>query len=81
MYINFNYHGSTYKAGLAKQTEEKIIVLFNDNNLENQFGSSLPFYIHDHSVNFNTPNLSHSELYILNSSISKAIAEQCKDLL
>ncbi len=81
MYINFNYHGSTYKAGLAKQQEGKIIVLLNDNDLEKQFGSSLPFYIENKSVNFNILNRSHSELYALNSSISKAISEQCKDLL
>ena len=81
MYIHFNYHGSTYKAGLAKQPEGKIIVLLNDNNLEKQFGSALPFYIKNSSVNFDTLNRSHSELYALNSSISKAISEQCKDLL
>ncbi|MEJ7684836.1 MAG: hypothetical protein WKG06_44720 [Segetibacter sp.] len=81
MYINFNYHGSTYKADLAKQPEGKIIVLLNDNDLEKQFGSSLPFYVENKSVNFNISNRSHSELYALNSSISKAISEQCKDLL
>lgn len=81
MYINFNYHGSTYKADLAKQPEGKIIVLLNDNFLEKQFGSALPFYIENKSVNFNNLNRSHSDLYALNSSISKAISEQCKDLL
>ncbi|HLL43539.1 MAG TPA: hypothetical protein VK369_10390 [Segetibacter sp.] len=81
MYINFNYHGSTYKAGLAKQPEGKIIVLLNDNDLGKQFGSTLPFYVENKSVNFNILNRSHSELYALNSSISKAISEQCKDLL
>ncbi len=81
MYINFNYHGSTYKADLAKQPEGKIIVLLNDNNLEKQFGSVLPFYVKNKSVNFDTFNLAHSELYALNSSISRAISEQCKDLV
>jgi hypothetical protein len=81
MYINFNYHGSTYKAGLAKQPEGKILVLLNDNELGKQFGSTLPFYVENKSVNFNILNRSHSELYALNSSISKAISEQCKDLL
>jgi len=81
MYINFNYHGSTYKAGLAKQQEGKIVVLLNDNNLEKKFGPALPFYIKNKSVNFDTPNRSHSDLYALNSSISKAISEQCVDLL
>lgn len=81
MYINFNYHGSTYKADLAKQSEGKIIVSLNDNDLEKQFGSSLPFYIENRSVNFNILNRSHSDLYALNSSISRAICEQCKDLL
>ena len=81
MYINFNYHGSTYKAGLAKQPEGKIVVLLNDGDLEKQFGSSLPFYIEDKAVNFNILNQFHSDLYALNSSISKAISEQCKDLL
>ncbi len=81
MYINFNYHGSTYKAGLAKQPEGKIIVLLNDNTLEKQFGQALPFYVKNKAVIFDNPNRSHSELYALNSSISKAISEQCKDLL
>ena len=81
MYISFNYHGSTYKAGLAKQPEGKILVLLNGNDLEKQFGSALPFYIKNKSVNIENPNRSHSDLYALNSSISKAISEQCKDLL
>lgn len=81
MYFNFNYQGSTYKADLAKQSENDVLVLFNDNKLEKQFGSSLPFYIENHSVSFNTTNRSHSALYALNSSISKAISEQWKELL
>lgn len=81
MNINFNYHGSTYKADLAKQGENKIIVLLNNNSLEKQFGSSLPFYIHNHTVEFNTLNRSHSDLYALNSIVSKAIREQCRELL
>ncbi len=81
MYIHFNYHGSSYEAGLAKQPEGKIVVLLNDNDLEKQFGSSLPFYVEDKSVNFNTLNRCHSELYALNSTISKAISEQCQDIL
>ena len=81
MNINFNFHGSTHKAGLAKQGENKIVVLFNDDDLEKQFGSSLPFYVENKSVSFNTLNRSHSELYALNSTISRAISEQCKDML
>lgn len=81
MYIHFDFHGSTYKAGLAKQGDNKIVVLFNDDDLEKNFGPSLPFYVENKSVGFNILNRSHSELFALNSSISKAIAEQCKDLL
>ena len=81
MYINFSYHGSTYKAGLAKQPEGKITVLLNDDDLEKRFGSALPFYIKNKTVKFDNPNRSHSELFALNSYISKAILEQCKDLL
>ena len=81
MYINFNYHGSTYKAGLAKQGDNKLEVKINDDKLEKQFGTSLPFYIENKSVGFNTFNRSHSDLYALNSSISKAIAEQCTEIL
>lgn len=81
MHIHFNYHGSTYKAGLAKQPEGKITVLFNDDDLERQFGSSLPFYVKNKLVNFKISNRSHSDLYALSSTISKAISEQCKDLL
>lgn len=81
MYIHFNYHGSEYEADLSKQSEEQVVVLLSNNDLEKQFGSSLPFYIKNKSVSFNTLNRSHSELYALNSTISKAISEQCKDLL
>jgi hypothetical protein len=80
MYISFNFHGSTYRADLAKQDDNKIVVLFDDEGLEKQFGS-LPFYIQDHSVEFNTLNPCHSDLYALNSTVSKAISEQCKDIL
>jgi hypothetical protein len=81
MYIHFNYHGSTYKADLAKQGENKFVVLLNDNSLEQQFGSSLLFFIRDHLVEFNTANPSHSDLYAINASVSKAINEQYKELL
>jgi hypothetical protein len=81
MQIKFNFHGSTYKAGLAKQPEGKLTVLLNDNGLEKKFGSKLPFYVKNKSVNFDNPNRSHSELYALNSTISKAIVEQCEDIL
>lgn len=81
MYIQFNYHGSTYKAGLAKQSENKVLVLLEDEDLEKQFGSSLSFYIENKAVNFETANRSHSELFALNATISKAISEQCKDIL
>lgn len=81
MNINFNYHGSAYKADVAKQPEGEIVVLLNDGDLEKQFGSSLPFYVTNHSVSFHALNRSHSELYALNSTISKAIAEQCQDIL
>jgi|GEM_PF-7067844 len=81
MYISFDYHGATYKAGLAKQGDNKIVVLISDDYLEKQFGSALPFYIHGKSVDFNILNRCHSDLYAINSTISKAITEQCKELL
>lgn len=81
MNIQFNFHGSTYKAGLAKRGDDKIEVLINDDTLGKQFGTSLPFYIKNKSVNFDILNLSHSDLYALNSSISKAISEQCAAIL
>jgi len=81
MNIHFNFHGSTYKAGLARQGDNKLVVRFNDHNLEKQFGSTLPFYIENRSVNFKILNRSHSDLYALNSSISKAIKEQCTEIL
>ena len=80
MYIHFIYHGTTYKAGLSKQEDDKILVSFDDKNLEKEFGSSLPFYVKGKSVEFHTPNLCHSDLFALNSSISKAIKEQCLEL-
>jgi len=81
MYIQFNFHGSTYKAGLARQGDNKLVVRFNDNNLQKQFGSTMPFFIENKSVNFKILNRSHSDLYALNSSISKAISEQCTEML
>ena len=81
MNIQFNFHGSTYKAGLAKQGENEIQVKIKDNRLEKQFGSCLPFYIENKSVNFKSPNRSHSDLYALTSSISRAIVEQHQEIL
>lgn len=81
MNIHFNFHGSTYNAGLAKQGDNKLEVLIKDDVLEKQFGHSLPFYIQNKSVNFDTYNRSHSDLYALNASISKAIVEQCSEIL
>ena len=81
MYIHFNFHGSTYQAGLAKKGDNKIEVEIKDQYLEKQFGASHPFYIENSAVKFNNPNRSHSDLYALNATILKAIKEQCKDLL
>jgi hypothetical protein len=81
MNISFKFHGSVYKADLAKQGENKLVVQINDDGLEKQFGSTLPFYIDNKSVGFDTLNRSHSDLYALNSSISRAISEQCQEIL
>jgi hypothetical protein len=81
MNINFNYHGSTYMADLARQGNDKIVVQFDNTELKKQFGTSLPFYIRDKSVEFDILNKCHSDLFALNSSISKAIREQCSDML
>jgi hypothetical protein len=81
MKINFSFHGSTYHAGLAKAGDNKLVVLFKDKELEKQFGRSMPFYVKNRKVAFDNPNRSHSDLFALNSSISKAIAEQCKEIL
>lgn len=81
MYISFQFHGTNYKAGLAKQGKDKIVVLLNDDGLERQFGASLPFYVENKTVGFNTLNRSHSDLFALNSTISKAIKEQCEEIL
>lgn len=81
MNIHFNFHGSTYKAGLAKRGDNRIEVLIKDSKLEKQFGPRHPFYIKNKSVNFDILNRSHSDLYALNSCISKAISEQCADML
>jgi hypothetical protein len=80
MKINFSFHGSIYQAGLAK-AGDKLVVLFKDKELEKKFGRSMPFYVKNRKVAFDNPNRSHSDLFALNSSISKAIAEQCKEIL
>jgi len=81
MNLHFNFHGSTYRAGLAKQGDNKLEVKIKDEKLSKQFGGSLPFFIENKSVNFDILNRSHSDLYALNSSISKAIAEQHNEIL
>lgn len=80
MHINFTYHGTTYKAGLSKLEDDKILVSLDDKTLEKEFGSPLPFYLKNKSIEFHTSNLCHSDLFALNSSISKAIKEQCVEL-
>jgi hypothetical protein len=80
MKINFSFHGSTYQAGLAK-AGDKLLVLFKDKELEKKFGTSMPFYVENKKVAFDNPNRSHSDLFALNSSISRAIAEQCEEIL
>lgn len=81
MNIHFNFHGSTYKAGLAKRGDNTLEVKIKDDTLGKQFGTSLPFYIRNKSVDFDIQNLCHSDLYALNSSISKAISEQHQEIL
>jgi len=69
--------------GMPSKTpiSDKLEVKIKDDTLGKQFGTSLPFYIKNKSVNFDILNLSHSDLYALNSSISKAISEQCHEIL
>lgn len=81
MNLHFNFHGSTYKAGLARQGDNKLEVSIKDERLKKQFGGSLPFFIRNKSVDFDIQNRSHSDLYALNSSISKAITEQFNEIL
>jgi hypothetical protein len=81
MNLQFKFHGSTYKAGLSRKSDNKLEVKIKDEKLKNQFGSPLPFFIENKSVNFDILNKSHSDLYALNSSISKAIAEQYNEIL
>lgn len=81
MNIHFHYHGSAYEADLSKQEDDTILVLFDNNQLGQKFGSSLPFYVKNKTVEFNNCNRCHSDLFALNSSISKAIEEQCEELL
>ncbi len=80
MNINFNFHGSPYTADLHKNEDNIILVQFNGCELEKRFGSTLPFHIENKSVAFDTLNLSHSDLYELNSTISRAITEQCSEI-
>jgi hypothetical protein len=81
MYINFNYKGSAYRANLAKEDGNKIVVKLNDNYLGKHFGSAFYFYINNEKVGFKSLNPSHSELFALQSTIKNAIVEQAKDLL
>jgi hypothetical protein len=80
MNIHFSYLGSTYKANLTKEQDNKVQVIFNDKILKDEFGSSLQFFINEKTVEFITYNRCHSNLFALNSSISKAIKEQLVDL-
>jgi hypothetical protein len=80
MNINFNYKGSNYRAGVSKETNDKIVVRLNDNYLGRQFGS-LHFSVDNKHVDFNTLNPCHSDLFALQSTIKHAISEQAKELL
>jgi hypothetical protein len=81
MNINFTYKGCTYKADLAKEAGNKIVVKLDDKRLGNQFGPALRFSIEDKKIGFNSSNRSHSDLFALQCSIKNAIAEQAKDIL
>ena len=79
--INFNFRGTVHKAILEKDENNRLVVSLKNDHLETQFGAYLPFYVEDKNVAFETPNKCHSDLYALNSTISRAIAEQCGELL
>lgn len=81
MHIDFQFHGSRYSAGLRKKDDKMLLVEFENQELKTQFGPSLPFKVENHDVDFDILNLAHSELYELNSTISRAIKEQCADML
>ena len=81
MNINFNFKGSTYKADLAKEAGNRIVVKLNDKQLGKQFGSALRFSVEEKKVGFNFSNRSHSDLFALQSSIKNAIVEQAEEIL
>lgn len=81
MNINFDFHGSPYTAFLNRHDDKIILVQFDGCELEKKFGKSLPFHIENKEISFDIQNLSHSELYELNTTISKAITEQCIEML
>lgn len=56
MHIHFNYHGSDHYADISDQGDNKLVVLFSNDELEKQFGSCLPFYIQDKEVSFDLLN-------------------------
>ena len=78
MYINFNYKGSTYKADLAKEPGNNIVVKLNDKFLDKQFGSALRFSIENKHIHFQSLNRSHSDLFALQSSIKNAISDKLR---
>lgn len=80
MNINFQFHGSLFSADITRTDEKSLIVEFENMELARQFGPKLPFFVDNHSVNFDIVNLGHSELYELNTTISKAISEQCAEI-
>ena len=80
MYIHFDYQGVTYKAAFSKKEENKILVILEDENLGKEFGSSMYFYINNKNIEFHNSNKSHSDLFALNISISKALNEHLAEL-
>lgn len=80
MYIHFSHQGATYKAAFSKHDENKILVSLFDENLVKEFGASLQFYINNNNIEFNCYNRSHSDLFALHCSISKAIKDHFPEL-
>lgn len=73
VFIRFNFRGTSYNAEVKKQGNEDLEVVLLDECLTSQFGSTFHYYSSNKVVDFIPLNLSHSELYILQSEIKKAI--------
>lgn len=79
MHITFDYCGTTHKALLKRPDDTNFLVSFEDENLIKEFGPNLHFTLNEDKVHFHNTNLSHSNLFLIHTIISRCIENHIKE--